>query len=272
MNVLIVALREVKLGFRNPWAYSFLALFSFFSLALLLIQSQSSLQGYTHTTGTMLNLILYLLPLMTLLLGSFAVTAEKEEGGWALLSTFSLSTFAFLLGKYIGLFLVLSVIVAFGYGVSGVLGTFLGQGYSLSSLAFFFSFSLLIVFLFLSIAVWIGTLSRNRWQALTIGVSVWFIYIIGWSSLLIAVLGFVQYSLIKPVLVGLTFLNPAELIRVFMVVKMGGGSIFGPEYFQWIKWIQSPWGVPVFIGVCLLWVAVALGTAMLVWERGRRRG
>lgn len=272
MNVLIIASREIKLGFRNPWAYSFLALFSFFSLALLFIQSQSSLQGYTHTTGTMLNLILYLLPLMTLLLGSFAVTAEKEEGGWALLSTYSLSTLSFLLGKFLGLFMVLSVIVAFGYGVSGVLGTVLGQGFTLSSLIFFFAFSLLIVFLFLSVAVWIGTLSRNRWQALTIGVSVWFVYIIGWSTLLISVLGSVHHSMIKPILVGLTFLNPAELVRIFMVVKMGGGSIFGPEYFQWVTWIQSPWGVPIFISACLLWVTIALGTAMFVWERGRRRG
>lgn len=272
MNILIIAIREMKLGFRNPWAYSFLALFSLFSLGLLLIQSQSSLQGYTHTTGTMLNLILYLLPLMTLLLGSFAITAEKEEGGWALLSTYALSTFAFLLGKYVGLFIVLTVIVAFGFGLSGVLGAVLGEGFSGESLLFFFGFSLLLVFLFLSIAVWIGTASRNRWQALTVGVSVWFVYIIGWSNLLIAVLGGIKYSLIKPVLVTLTFLNPAELVRIFMVAKMGGGSIFGPEYYKWIEWIQGSWGTPVFIAVCLLWVTVALGTAILVWERGRRRG
>jgi len=272
MNTIHVALREVKLGFRNPWAYSFLALFTLFSLALLLVQSQNSLEGYTHTTGSMLNLILYLLPLMTLLLGSFAVTAEKEEGGWALLSTYAMSTFSFMLGKFVGLLLVLMVIVIFGYGVAGVLGALLGSGFTLSSLLFFLAFSLLLVFLFLGLAIWIGTLSRNRWQALTIGVGVWFVFIIGWPTLLIAVLGALPYLWIKPALVVLTFLNPAELVRIFMVVRMGGGSIFGPEYFQWIEWIKSSGGVPIFTLVCVLWAGVTLGTAMLFWERGRRRG
>jgi len=272
MNAAIVALREIKLGFRNPWAYSFLAIFSLFSMALLLVQSQNSLEGYTHTTGTMLNLILYLLPLMTLLLGSFAVTAEKEEGGWTLLSTYALSTFSFLLGKFAGLLVVLAVIIAFGYGFAGVLGAALGSGFTSSALLFFLVFSLLLVFLFLGIAVWIGTLSRNRWQALTVGVGVWFTFVIGWPTLLIASIGSLHYTYIKPVLVALTFLNPAEFIRVFMVVRMGGGSIFGPEYYQWIGWIRGPYGAPVFVAACALWFAFALGSAMLFWERGRRRG
>lgn len=70
MHIDKIAKREIKIGFRNPWAYSFMALFSLFSLALLIIQSQSFMEGYTYTTGTMLNLILYLLPLMTMLLAS----------------------------------------------------------------------------------------------------------------------------------------------------------------------------------------------------------
>jgi Cu-processing system permease protein len=137
LNTLIIAQREIKLGFRNPWAYSFLALFTFFTLAVLLIQSQTGIEGYTHTTGSLLNLILYLLPLMTLLLGSFAVTAEKEEGGWQLLATFTLSSFQLLLGKYAGLCAVMFAIVGFSFGLSGVLGGLLGRNFSLYTLSFF---------------------------------------------------------------------------------------------------------------------------------------
>ncbi|WP_316244826.1 ABC transporter permease [Paenibacillus senegalensis] len=137
MHWLTIATREIKLGFRNPWAYSFLVLFALFSLALLLIQSQNQISGYTSTTAGMLNLILYLLPLMTLLLGSFSLTSEKEEGGWQLLATYPLNTSAYLLGKYVGLAVVLLVIISFGFGLSGVLGVVVGKAFTPLTFALF---------------------------------------------------------------------------------------------------------------------------------------
>lgn len=272
MHLIAIARREIKLGFRNPWAYSFLALFSAFSLMILLIQSQSGVAEYTHTTGAMINLILYLLPLMTLLLGSFAVTAEKEDGGWQLLSAYPLSAASLLWGKYCGIFVVLLSIVCFGYGFSGVLAALFGRAFAAGTLAFFVLFSLLLVLLFLGAGVWVGTISRNRWQALTYAVAIWFVLVLGWPTLLIAVLGWLPYPWIKPALIALTFLNPAELVRIFMVTRMGGGSIFGPEYYKWISWIADWKGSVVFALVCLAWIGLTVLTAILLWERGRGRG
>ncbi|MBB6694494.1 ABC transporter permease [Cohnella xylanilytica] len=266
-----IASREIKLGFRNPWAYSFMALFALFSLALLLIQSQAGLDGYTSTTGTMMNLILYLLPLMTMLLGSFALTSEKEEGGWRLLSSFSLRTHSYIWGKYFGLAAVLLVIVAFGFGLSGIAGVFFGQGFALAGYGRLLLFSALIVLLFLGLSVLMGSICRNRWQALTYGVGVWFFLILGWPTILIAGLGFLPYVWIKPALVALIFVNPAELNRLFFVVKMGGGSVLGPEYYRWVEWIERPAGSLIFAIVCLAWIVAYVESAAWLWERGRRR-
>lgn len=271
MNAMIIAARETKLGFRNPWAYSFLALFSFFTLTVLLIGSQTNIEGYTHSTGSLLNLVLYLLPLMTLLLGSFTVTAEKEEGGWQLLSTYSLSSFSLLTGKYLGLTAVLFTIVGFSFGFAGLAGGIIGRQFSLQLIAFFYFASLLLVFVFLGIAVWIGAVAKNRWQALTIAVALWFVLILAWPTLLISFLGLLPYPAIKPVLMGLVFLNPAELVRIFMVLRIGGGASFGPEYYLWVQWLKTGAGATVFLLVCLAWIAAGLGFATLRWERGRYR-
>ncbi|OXM15274.1 ABC transporter permease [Paenibacillus herberti] len=271
MNILHIARREIKLGFRNPWSYSFLALFTVFTLLLLMIGAQSSGSGYTSTTGSMLNLILYLLPLMTLLIGSFSLTAEKEEGSWQLISTYSLRTLSFIAGKYAGLTVVLATIVSFAYGVSGVAGAVVGSGFDLKTLGLFLVFSLLLVLLYLAVALLIGTFAANRWQALTYAVAFWFFTVIGWPALLIAVLGFLPYLMIKPALVALTFLNPAELVRLFVVVKLGGGTILGPEYYQWVMVMQKSTGSLLFAGLCLLWIGVAGGIAVWAWERGRYR-
>lgn len=272
MHISVIALREVKMGFRNPWAYSFMALFTLFSMSLLLIQSQEYGSGYTSTSGTLLNLIVYLIPLMTLLLGSFSLTSEKEEGSWSLLSTYPVKTLSFLAGKYAGLALVLLTIIGFGYGLTGVLSALLGAGLSLESYALFFAFSIGLVFLFLAAALVIGTFANNRWQALTIGVAVWFFLIIGWSPLLIAFLGLLPYLWIKPALVVLTFLNPAELVRLFVIVKLGGGSILGPEYYQWVQWIQQASGTWMFLLICAVWITVSIGFSSLLWDRRRYRG
>ncbi|MNW35570.1 ABC-2 family transporter protein [compost metagenome] len=267
-----IAHREIKTGFRNPWSYSFLALFCVFSLALLMIHAQNFVQGYTGTTGSMLNLILYLLPLMTLFLGSFSLTSEKEEGSWQLLSTYPLSTLSFIVGKYVGLGVVLLTIIAFGYGLMGVMSGVIGSRLDVTTYMLFLVFSSGLVLLYLSIALLIGTLSKNRWQALTISVSVWFFTVIGWPTLLIAMLGTLPYLWIKPMLVVLTFLNPAELVRLFVVVKLGGGSILGPEYYQWVEWIQRPSGSWLFILVCSVWIAGSISLVYWRWERGRTRG
>ncbi|MDH6368910.1 Cu-processing system permease protein [Paenibacillus sp. PastF-3] len=271
-DMLQVARREIKMGFRNPWAYSFLGLFCTFSLGLLLINSQNVVEGYTAVTGSMLSLIVYLLPLMTLFLGSFSLTSEKEEGSWQLLSTYPIGTFSFILGKYMGLASVLLIIVAFGYGLMGMMSGLMGMAFDSSTYFLFLAFSAGLVILFLTIALLIGSLSGNRWQALTVSVAVWFFLVIGWPTFLIAGLGLLPYLWIKPLLVALTILNPAELVRLFVVIKLGGGSVLGPEYYQWVEWIRGSNGTLLFVGVCLIWILTSILFVYWIWERGRSRG
>ncbi|MFF2479649.1 ABC transporter permease [Paenibacillus sp. NPDC058071] len=267
-----VAIREMKIGFRNPWAYSFMALFALFMFSLLLINAQGYVTGYSGISGTMLNLALYLLPLMALMLGSFSLTSEKEEGNWELLSTYPLRTWSFLTGKYIGLAVVLVTIVAIGFGLSGAAGWLLGGGFDFITYRRLLAFSIGLSLFYLSAAMVVGTLARNRWQALTVAVGIWFFTIIAWPSILIATLGMMPYPWIKPAVTALTFLNPAELTRLFTVVKLGGSSTLGPEYYQWMVWMESSRGTPVFLGVMLVWIAVALSMAISLWEKGRRHG
>ncbi|MDK8180242.1 ABC transporter permease subunit [Paenibacillus sp. UMB4589-SE434] len=267
-----VAAREMKIGFRNPWAYSFTALFALFMLSLLIINAQGYVKGYSGSSSTMLNLALYLLPLMALMLGSFSLTGEKEEGNWELLSTYPLGTWAFLTGKFAGLSIVLLAIVAFGFGLSGAAGSLFGGGFDFATYGQLLVFSICLSLLFLGVAMLIGTIAHNRWQALTIGVGIWFFAIIAWPSILIAMLGMMPYPWIKPSLTFLTLLNPAELTRLFTVVKLGGGSTLGPEYYNWMLWIRSPWGTPAFLGVLVIWIGLALTVAYRLWERERRRG
>lgn len=267
-----VAVREIRIGFRNPWAYTFMGLFVLFMAGLLLINAQGMVSGYSGATGTMLNLIVTFLPLITLMLGSFALTDEKENGNWELLSTYPLSTLAFVCGKYAGQAVVLLAIAAAGFGFAGIAGWLAGSAFDFSTYLLLLFFSAGIVLSFLAISMLAGTLARNRWQALTVAVAVWFFLIIAWPPLLIAFLGQLPYLWIKPALTALTMLNPAEWMRLFTVVKLGGGSTLGPEYYFWMEWMQGPFGTAAFLAVLALWITVLLGAACGLWERGRTHG
>lgn len=264
--------RELKLGFRNPWSYSFLTLFILFMLSLMLIHQQGYTSGYSGVTGMLMNLTLYLLPLITLMLGSFAITGEKEDGSAALLYTYRLSITSWLGGKYAGLLIVLSIIVTIGYGVTGVISSFSSGGFTAGTYSLLFLFALLLIAAFLAIAMLIGALAATRWQALTYVIGVWFFFIIGWSPIMIAVLGQLPYLWIKPLLTLFTFFNPAEWIRVYIITALGGGTIIGPEYYQWITWINDPSGHIAFIVLFVAYVLGLLTLAGWIWKRGRQRG
>lgn len=260
----------MNLGFRNAWTYSFLILFTIFTLGILLLHaSVASIEGYSDITGTMINMTLYLLPLMTLLLGSFSTTSEKEDGQWALLSTYPISTYSFLLGKWLGLALILITIVFFSFGLSGLLITLFGETLDTETYLFLVLFATLLAIIYLSIAIFIGAIAKNRWQALIIGISIWFITIVAWPLLMISTLSHLpSYKMIQPTLQALTILNPAEFIRIFTMMQLGAGSAFGADYDRWITWATGSSGIVIFICVIAIWITLAILLSGFIWNRG----
>lgn len=272
MHTLTIAKREIKLGFRNSWTYSFLILLSIFTVAILLLQSGvNSTEGYTDMTGTMMNMTLYLLPLITLLLGSVSIAVEKETGHWELLSTYALSKTSFLWGKWLGLAVILLTMLAFSFGFAGLIAFLFGKSFPLETLIFFWVFSSLLALIYLGVSIAIGAIAKNRWQALIGGIAIWFITIIIWPLLLISILSLLPYSVLYFILEISTFLNPAELVRIFSMMKLGAGSVFGPEYDQWVTWVNGAFGTPIFIGVVSIWIIIMILIGAFLWERRDRR-
>lgn len=268
MSILTIANREIKLGFKNSWTYSFLILLTIFTITIFLLQSgMTSTEGYTDVTGTMLNMILYLLPLTTLLLGGVSAAVEKEDGHWELLSTYALSPYTFLFGKWIGLAVIKLTMLAFSFGIAGIIAVIFGKSLDMGTFLFFWIFSSLLALVYLSIALTVGAFAKNRWQALIGGISIWFITIVIWPILLTSVLSQLPYTAIRPSLEVSTFLNPAELIRVFSIIKIGAGSVFGPEYYHWINWVNTPLGTPLFIIILIIWSVIAISIGGFVWGR-----
>lgn len=249
---MIVFLHERKLFMINLWLsewksmtrgrsyYAYLMLWiTIFSLLFLLENTNNAIASYTNTTATIVNIILYLLPLFMMIVASFSITNEFENGQWQLLCTHPISIASYLAGKFVGLFTVQSVLFTLSFGLSITIGLGFEASLSVKWLLSIYLFSILLIFIFLILGIFIGTFTITRWKALITSVALWFFMIMIWPTALIAILGLVPYPLIEGWMKVAMFINPAEFLRVFLMIKWESGAVFGQAYDSLVQLLHS---------------------------------
>ena len=175
----------------------------------------------------MVNLILYMIPLLMLIVGAFSIASELENGKWRLLCTYPIHTTSYIIGKTIGQFIAQTAIFSMGFGGSIIIGLVSGCNFDLFWVVATYIFSILLIFLFLVLGITIGSLSTTRWQALGISIGIWFLLILMWPTLLISILNVVPYAMIAPSIKIVLFCNPAEVLRIIFVIQLGAGQFLG---------------------------------------------
>lgn len=261
---------ELYMTVRQRSYYSFLILWIMvWSLLFLLQSSAPSLTGYTNMTGTVVNVSLYIIPLFMLIIGSFSIANEMENGQWRLLNTYPLFTMSYVLGKIGGQFTAQAIVFTFSYGISLAIGLISGNGFSGEWLLPIYVFSITLIFLFLVLGITIGCIVSTRWQALSISIIIWFFFIMIWPTMLIGILGFVPYTWIAPLLQMILLVNPAEFVRVFFVISLDGGAVFGQSYDSLVAFLSPPFGPVYYVLYVLGFLALMslLSMYMLEWRR-----
>ena len=263
---------ELRMTVRQRSYYSFLILWvAVLSLLFLLQSSAPSLTGYTNTTGTVVNVALYIIPLFMLIIGAFSIANEMENGQWRLLSTYPLFTLSYVVGKIGGQFTAQLIVFTFSYGISMAISLLTGGGFSVEWLWAIYRFSVLLMFYFLVIGVAIGSFVKTRWQALSISVILWFFLIMIWPTALIGVLGLVPYTWIAPLMKALLYLNPAEYIRVNFVINLDAGAVFGQAYDSLISFMETPISAMIDVIYFIVFLVAMLLFSMGMLEGRKRR-
>jgi len=252
---------EIKLNFRQPSFYAFLIFWTAILIFLFLLQNTSaSISSYTNVTGTIMNLILYIVPLFMLIGGALSIAGELENGQFRLLQTFPLSNVSYMLGKFAGQYVSQFFIFTLSYGLGLAAGLLFHITFSLKWVLMIYLFSVLLMFFFLIIGLFIGALAGTRWFALSLSVFIWFFLIMLWPTVWIGVLNLLPYNFISPFLKTSIFLNPAELLRFVFVVQLNGGSVFGQPYDGMVSFFKSgfSWFTIIYYMLVFLFIHVFL--------------
>ncbi|WP_110113157.1 ABC transporter permease subunit [Bacillus sp. CGMCC 1.16541] len=260
-----IAQAEIRLVLRQRTYYAFISMWTVITFFLFLLQSTSpSISGYTHITGTVMNLLLYIIPLFMLINGAFSIANEMENGQFRLVSTYPLSPIFYVVGKIMGQILAQTLIFTFSYGLSLLIGLVMGISLSVKWMIMLYLFSIGLLLFFLLIGIVIGTFVSSKWQALSFCVFVWFFLIMLWPTVLVSTLNFVPYSWLGVIVKALLFINPAEFLRLMFVVQLGGGAVFGQAYDGLVEQFQQP----ILSSFSLLYyMIVALFISVLVADK-----
>lgn len=192
----VVARKEYAEHVRNYWIIAASAIFLTVMLVasgivavVLSLGADLTLASIHDTIGTMRFVSIVLLPVLALMLGYAAVAGEREAGSLALLVAQPVTRAQILLGKYLGLWGVLSTALLLGVGLGGlfILGNTREGLVGLQVLAVFVLETMLWGGAWVAIALLVSSLFQLRSTALAGAILAWFVFSILWVPLTVLI-------------------------------------------------------------------------------------
>lgn len=210
------------------------------SLAGLAAGGVIAVQGFSRTSVSLLQLVLWTVPLLALLLGAMQ-GAECYE--LEFLAALPAPRSRLIFGRWAAWTLALGTAVVAGLGAAGVvIGMFAGAADALQYLALV-GVALLLLSAGLAIGLWIGVAAGTRPRAIGVAVVVWFVLAIGLDLTAIAVLavlpagwGGATWNLAL-----LLVANPVDSARALALGVFSADVLAGPTGAS-LRYLLGGWG------------------------------
>ena len=270
-NIAVLARQELRITLRTRWVQIFALVFGLLTIAISYFGMVTSIvvgfEGFTRTTASLLNLVLYLVPMLALAAATSSFSGDK--GAAEFLFSQPVSRTEVLLGKILGLFASLAVAVIFGFGVSGfVIAAQSGTDGILRYLGFIV-LTLLLLLTFLCLGAFASIVSESRTRALGIALAMWFAFVLFYDLVVMGLACVVSPHTSRAFILISLFGNPVDLARVAGLLILGGATIFGAAGSALVKTLgSSTLAVAALSFAGLVWSAATLAvTSRLLGRR-----
>jgi len=251
-----IASLETKSNIRNKWTLILSVAFGILSLAIsyfgLITAGAVGFQGFTRTAASLLNLVLYLIPVVSLSMVTLSLTGER--GANELLFSQPVRRSEILLGKVLGLFLSIFTATLFGFGLAGVV---IASKTGMSGLMRYLGFiglAQLLALVFLSLGALVATLAETRAKASGVALFVWFFFVLFYDLLVMGISFLLRERIANQFIFLSLFGNPVDMVRVSGLILMGNVTMFGAAGAGLIKFLGGRLiSNLLLIGALLLW-------------------
>src|SRR5690625_4162084 len=192
MNILLLALQEIRIGLRNRLVIATTIVLGALALSLVLLGSAPTgsviVDALAVVVVSLASLTIFLVPLIALLLSFDTIVGEHERGTLMLLLSYPIARWQVIVGKVLGQSAILAIATIIGYGIAGA-ALWFQEDFSMGSLDAFGYLLLTSIMLgaaFISIGCLASTLVRERATAAGLAVGVWLFFVLIYDT---AVLG-----------------------------------------------------------------------------------
>ncbi len=261
-----VARKELTDGLRNRWVWivsmllaTSVLVIAFFGTATVGVQG---VRGGGALIASLMNLAVYLVPLLALIMGCGAIIDEKQRGVLDLILVYPISTGEYFAGTFLGFALALAVAIVSGFGVAGVVLT-LWSGVEVGAYVLLCGLALVLGVVFLGLSFLLSLLSRDRTRAVVASLFVWIGSVFVFDLVLVGVLIATGGELPSGLFRALLLLNPTDVFRI-LCFKWIGSSASSLGLSTLTEFVPS---TALLAGVLVAWVVVPLCLSYALFQR-----
>lgn len=271
MNILLLALQEIRIGLRNRLVIATTVVLGALALSLVLLGSAPTgsvkVDALAVVVVSLASLTIFLVPLIALLLSFDTIVGEHERGTLMLLLSYPISRWQVIVGKVLGQTAILAIATLIGYGCAGAALWFQGDfaASSIDAFGYLLLTSILLGAAFISIGSLASALVRERATAAGLAVGVWLFFVLIYDTAVLGLLVADQGQTIgQRALDILLLLNPTDAFRLFNMMATESVSVYsgmaGPGD-------SSTLPHSAFLLALIAWIIVPLILAIIAFRR-----
>ncbi|HEX5139048.1 MAG TPA: ABC transporter permease [Planctomycetota bacterium] len=268
--LLALARQELRIVLRARWVAAYVVVFAALTLAVsyfgLAVIEVAGFQEFDRTAVSLLNLVLYVVPLAVMLM---AVQGFREEGGATdQLFTEPVARTEIVLGKLLGLGAAHTLATLLGFGFTGVLVALKVGTQGLESYLVLVGFTILAGAVFLPLGALLTVLSGRRTRSYAVVLVAWFLMVLLFDLVAIGLAFVLPDAWGNRVAFLCVFLNPADATRVGAMLAISGKETFGPAGAQLVRGLGGEArAVALLVGTLLAWAAATSAGAAAALRR-----
>lgn len=248
MNILLKIIRyEFHDLLRSKWLLTYSV---FFWLSTDLLYRFGGSGG--HVVISLLNIILILIPLVSLIFGMIYIYNAREF--IELLLTQPISRKKMFWGMYLGM----SVSLAMAYIIGLILPLFYIPLEPQNRMAFLYLIisGTVLTFIFCGLAFYFSNIFEDKIKGLGIAVLSWLFFIIIYDGILMLLLFVLDDYPLDNFSIVLSILNPVDLGRIFLLLKLDIAALMGYTGASFSRFFGSNLGVIISMTAMLLWILI----------------
>ncbi len=259
MNQLWITIqKEFLQTIRNRWLAGFVIAYLVLSASIGFTahwQSQALDMATLHRIDiSLMNLSLFLVPLIALIVSSQNIVTEAQDGFLELLAVYPVKWRTIVAGKYFGIVGALSVGILIGFGIAGLALAFFTTSLALLSFIWLLVINVIVGGAFVGIGLVISTHCRSRGGALTTAILIWLAAVLLYDLVIMQVIVSLQGDVSQFIFNVLVVANPVDLARLLITHWLHIGVEFGTNSGMLGAVIAPP--LSIMITGAIVWMVV----------------